>query len=66
MAVVSQAGKVFLSIAQALEAETLQNSVATRSVAAAKMLLQIAGLNLAQVIQQLPLETQRSIQGYFA
>ncbi|RKF55383.1 Importin subunit beta-3 [Golovinomyces cichoracearum] len=66
MAVVSQAGKVFLSIAQALEAETLQNSVATRSAAAAKMLLQIAGLNLAQVIQQLPLETQRSIQGYFA
>jgi len=64
-AVVSQAGKVFIFIAQALEAETLQGQTATRIVAAAKMLLQVAGLDPAPLLQQLSPETQQTIRAYF-
>ncbi|KAI1000584.1 Importin subunit beta-3 [Podosphaera aphanis] len=63
--VISQAGKVFTFIAQALGAEALQYSVAARSAAAAKMLLQLAGLDLARTLQQLPVETQQMVQRYF-
>lgn len=64
VAVISQAGKIFLYIAKAIEAETLQHSVAARIAAVAKTLLQIAGLGVAQVLQQLPPKTQQSFQGY--
>jgi len=64
--VISQAGKVFLFIAQALEAETLQNQVATRVAQAAKLLLGIAGLDPSQVLQQLPADTQQAVRPYFS
>jgi hypothetical protein len=57
---------VFVFIAQALEAETLQGQTATRIVAAAKALLQVSGLNPAQLLQQLPPETQQTVQAYFS
>lgn len=53
-------------IAQALEAETLQGQMSARIVAAAKMLLASAGLDLTQVLQQLPPETQQAVRAYFA
>ncbi|KUJ10726.1 ARM repeat-containing protein [Mollisia scopiformis] len=64
-AVVSQAGKVFIFIAQALEAETLQGQTATRIVAAGKALLQGAGLDPAALLQQLSPETQQTVRAYF-
>jgi hypothetical protein len=64
-AVMGQAPKVFLFIAQALEAETLQGETARRVVAAAKMLLGNAGLDPAQVLSQLPPETQQTIRAFF-
>lgn len=64
-AVMSQAPKIFLSIAQALEAETLQGQTASRLVAAAKMLLGNAGLDPVVVLQQLPPETQQTVRAFF-
>lgn len=64
-AVTSQAPKVFVYIAQALEAETLQGETQTRLVAAAKFLLQVSGLDAAQVLQQLSPETQQTVRNYF-
>jgi len=65
-AVISQAGKVFVYIAQALEAETLQGQTATRIVAAAKLLLGIAGLDPSQLLATLTPETQQTVRAYFA
>jgi hypothetical protein len=62
---VSQAGKVFVFIVQALEAETLQGQTATRIVTSAKQLLGMASLDPAQLLQQLPPETQQTVQAYF-
>jgi len=53
-------------IVQALEAETLQGQIASRIVTAAKALLASAGLDLAQVIQQLAPETQQTVRTFFA
>ncbi|TVY64219.1 Importin subunit beta-3 [Lachnellula suecica] len=64
-AVMSQPANIFLYIVQALEAETLQGQTAARIVAAAKMLLGNAGLDPAQVLQQLPPETQQTVRAYF-
>ncbi len=61
----SQAGKVFIFIAQALEAETLQGQTATRIVAAAKTLLQGAGLDPTALLQQLSPEAQQTVRAYF-
>jgi len=64
-AVVAQAAKVFVHVAQALEAETLQGQTATRVVQASKLLLQAAGLDPAQLLQQLTPETQNTVRAYF-
>lgn len=64
-AVVSQGAKIFAFIAQALEAETLQGQTAAKIVEAAKLLLQVAGLDPAQVLQQLSPETQQTVRTYF-
>lgn len=64
-AVVSQAGKVFVFIVQALEAETLQGQTATRIVTSAKQLLGMASLDPAQLLQQLSPETQQTVRAYF-
>lgn len=61
----SQAGKVFGFIARALEADTLQGHIGPKMVEAAKLLLSNAGLDPAQVLQQLPPETQQTVRAYF-
>ena len=63
---VTQANKVFVFIAQALEADALQAAVATRVVQSAKLLLGIAGLDPSQVLQQLSPETQQTVRQYFS
>jgi hypothetical protein len=64
-AVTSQAPKIFVYIAQALEADTLQGETQNRIIAAAKFLLQATGLDPAQLLQQMPPETQQIVQTYF-
>jgi len=48
-----------------LEAKTLQGQTASRIVQAAKSLLGLAGLDPAQVLQQLSPETQQTVREYF-
>lgn len=62
----SQAGKVFVFIAQALEAETLQGQTANRVAAAAKILLTAANVDPMPLLQQFSPESQRTIMGYFS
>ncbi len=63
--VLSQAAKIFVFIAQALEAETLQGATATRLVAAAKQLVATAGIDANQVLSTLTPETQQTVRSYF-
>jgi hypothetical protein len=63
--VIGQAGKVFVFIAQALEAETLQGQTAQRIVEAGKVLLQVAGLDPQTVLASLPVETQQTVRAMF-
>ena len=65
-AVISQASKVFIFIAQALEAETLQGQTAARIVASAKTLLAAANLDPSQLLQQLSPETQQTVRAFFS
>lgn len=62
----NQAGKVFVFIAQALEAETLQGQTASRVAAAAKVLLTAANVDPMPLLQQFSPESQRTIMGYFS
>jgi hypothetical protein len=61
----SQPAKIFMFIVQALEAETLQGQTANIVIEAAKKLLGNAGMNPAQVLQQLPPETQQTVRAFF-
>jgi hypothetical protein len=65
-AVMNQANKVFVFIAQALEAETLQGQTASRVVAATKALLTAARVDPKPLLEQFSPESQRTIMGYFA
>ena len=56
-----KAGKCFVFIVQALEAETLQGATATRLVAPAKHLLATAGMN---PMDQLSPETQQVARAF--
>ena len=64
-AVLSKASQCFTYIAQALEAETLQGNTAQRAVAAARKLVQIAGLDANQLLAGLPAETQQTVRAFF-
>lgn len=64
--VMNQAGKVFVFIAQALEAETLQGQTASRVAAATKALLTAANVDPMPLLQQFSPESQRTIMGYFS
>ncbi|KAL8745058.1 MAG: hypothetical protein Q9190_002770 [Brigantiaea leucoxantha] len=64
-AVIAAADKVFISIALALEADTLQGQTAQRAVASAKQVVQAAGINVNSLLGTLSSETQRTIQAYF-
>ncbi|KAI9823298.1 MAG: hypothetical protein M1832_002522 [Thelocarpon impressellum] len=63
--VIGNAAKIFLSVAQALEAETLEGETANRIVGSAKALLGLAGVDPAQVLATLPPETQQTVRAYF-
>ncbi|KAF2737961.1 importin subunit beta-3 [Polyplosphaeria fusca] len=65
-AVFNRAGLAFQSVAQALEAETLQGQTAARVVASTKALVQATNLNLGQAAATLTPEQQRTVQAYFA
>lgn len=60
-----QASKLFVLIAQALEAETLQGQTATRVAASTKTLLQTANVDPMPLLQQFSPESQKTIMGYF-
>ncbi|KAI9797958.1 MAG: hypothetical protein M1833_005014 [Piccolia ochrophora] len=64
-AVISQAAKCFVFIAQALEAETIQGATAQRVVAAGKQLLAVAHVDPAQVLATLSPETQQAVRNHF-
>ncbi|KAF5677303.1 importin subunit beta-3 [Fusarium heterosporum] len=64
-AVVNQAGKVFVFIAQALEAETLVGQTANRVAVATKGLLTTTGVDPTPLLQQFSPESQRTIMGFF-
>jgi len=66
-AVASQASKIFMFVAQALESEALQGQTATRVAAATKELLQKANVDpTPQLEQQFGPEAQQVIKGYFS
>lgn len=65
-AVINQPGKIFVFVAQALEAEALQGQTASRVVAATKTLLTTANVDPTPLLQQFSPEAQRTIMGYFA
>ncbi|KAH7243186.1 importin subunit beta-3 [Fusarium solani] len=64
-AVMNQAGKIFVFIAQALEAETLLGQTANRVAVATKALLTTAGVDPTPLLQQFSPESQRTIMGFF-
>lgn len=61
----SQAGKLFVFIAQALEAETLQGQTCSRVVAATNTLLTTANVDPMPLLQQFSQDSQRTIMGNF-
>lgn len=66
-AVVSQADKVFLYVAQALEAEMLgSGEVAQKVVGATKALVQASNVNAQAILQEFSPEAQQIISRYFA
>ena len=62
----SQASKIFVFIAQALEAETLQGQTANRVTAATKTMLAEASVDPTPLLQQFSPEAQQTIMGHFA
>lgn len=62
---IAKAQQCFTYVAQALEAETLQGQTAQRAVAAARKLVQLAGLDAAQLLNSLPPETQGTVKAFF-
>jgi importin-5 len=63
--VLSQAAKCFTFVIKALEADTLQGQTATRIVAAAKNLCQLAGLDGNQLLLGMSPETQQTVRAFF-
>lgn len=63
---INQAAKVFVFVAQALEAETLQGQTASGVVATTKNLLTAAGVDPTPLLQQFSPEAQRTIMASFS
>ena len=59
------ASQIFIYICQALEAETLQGHTAQRAAAAAKQLVQNAGINAEQLLASQSPEMQQTVRAYF-
>ncbi|OIW26385.1 ARM repeat-containing protein [Coniochaeta ligniaria NRRL 30616] len=64
-AVLAQAAKAFVFVAQALEAGALGGQTAARVVAATKQLLTVTGTDPIPLLQQFSPESQQLIRGYF-
>lgn len=64
-AVIAAATNIFLAIALALEAETIQGGTAHRVAAAAQRLVQMAGIDATRILATLSPETQQTIRVYF-
>lgn len=62
---IAAANNIFLSIALALEAETLQAATAQRVATAAKNLVQMAGIDANGILGTLSPEAQQTIRSYF-
>lgn len=60
-----QAAKVFVFVAQALEAEALGEQMAARVVAATKMLLAASSTDPTPLLQQFSPEAQQAIRRHF-
>ena len=65
-AVTSQAPRLFVFVAQALEAEALTGQTAARVVAATKVLLEGTGTDVSPLLQQFSPETQHIIRAHFS
>lgn len=63
---IAAASNVFIAITLALEAETLQGDTAQRVAAAAKLLVQLAGIDVGRILVTLSPEAQQTIRSYFA
>lgn len=63
---IAAASNVFIAITLALEAETLQGDTAQRVAAAAKLLVQFAGIDVGRILVTLSPEVQQTIRSYFA
>jgi len=59
------ASKAFTSIAQALDAETLQGTTAQKVANAAKQLVVQTGIDADQILRGLGPETENAVRGYF-
>ncbi|CCX33785.1 armadillo-type protein [Pyronema domesticum] len=65
-AVLANAARVFDFIVSAVDAETLQGQTAERVIQSAKTLVAITGLNLQQIVTQMPAEKLATVRKYFA
>lgn len=64
-AVTSQAPRIFVFVAQALEAEALSGQNAARVVAATKLLVEGTSTDVAPLLQQFAPESQNVIRAHF-
>lgn len=64
-AVIEQASKLFVHIAQALAAETLVGQTATRVATSTKNMLTAAKVDPVPLLQQFPQASQEIIMRYF-
>ncbi|EGX96524.1 Armadillo-type fold domain containing protein [Cordyceps militaris CM01] len=64
--VMGQASKLFVLIAQALEAETLRGQTANRVATATKTMLTTANVDPMPLLQQFSPDAQRTIMGFFS
>ncbi|MCJ1311017.1 hypothetical protein MMC25_004687 [Agyrium rufum] len=65
-AVLASASKCFQQIVAALDAETLQGNNAILIAQSGKRLVQNSGIDAAAVLATFPIETQQTVQTYFA
>lgn len=64
-AVGQQPDKVFLHVAQALEAHTLNGQTAVRVCEAAKSLIKLTNTDPMPLLQQFPPDAQQVVMGFF-
>lgn len=61
----NQASKLFVFVAQALEARSLQGQTANRIAASTKALLTATGVDASPLLQQFSPEAQQTITNFF-